>query len=264
MRDAVLEGPRENDIAQAILSAYHEKLSHSLVSDVVVVGAGPAGLVAALDLSEAGYDVAVLEKRLATGGGIWGGAMAMNVVVVEAAALPCLERLGVRSRPVRGPLYEVDAMELASALCLRTVQAGASIVNLTFAEDLCVRSARVCGVVANRTGVGGALPVDPIVLGARAVLDATGHDAVLVRCLEKRGLLSARVPGEAPMDANAGEAFVVDQVTEIFPGLWIAGMAVSAALGGPRMGPVFGGMLLSGQRAAGMMATALEEPASPC
>ena len=52
------------------------------------------------------------------------------------------------------------------------------------------------------------------------------------------------------MDATAGEAFVVERVAEADPGLWVTGMAVCAAFGGPRMGPIFGGMLLSGRRVA--------------
>lgn len=49
---------------------------------------------------------------------------------------------------------------------------------------------------------------------------------------------------------GAGEAFVVENVAEAYPGLWIAGMCVCATYGGPRMGPIFGGMLASGRRAA--------------
>jgi ribulose 1,5-bisphosphate synthetase/thiazole synthase len=41
-------------ISRAILGAYHQKLDGRLRSDVVVVGAGPSGLVAAADLAERG------------------------------------------------------------------------------------------------------------------------------------------------------------------------------------------------------------------
>ena len=64
------------------------------------------------------------------------------------------------------------------------------------------------------------------------------------------------------MDASAGEAFVVDHAGEVFPGLWLSGMSVSATLGGPRMGPIFGGMLLSGKRVAEAIIVALAS-ASP-
>jgi ribulose 1,5-bisphosphate synthetase/thiazole synthase len=64
--------------------------------------------------------------------------------------------------------------------------------------------------------------------------------------------------GEGPMDASSGESFVVENVGEVFPGLWVAGMSVAATLGGPRMGPIFGGMLLSGKRAAELIESALK------
>jgi thiamine thiazole synthase len=59
------------------------------------------------------------------------------------------------------------------------------------------------------------------------------------------------------MNATAGESFVIDRAGEIYPGLWISGMSVSATLGGPRMGPIFGGMMLSGKRVADAIAAAL-------
>jgi thiamine thiazole synthase len=102
-------------------------------------------------------------------------------------------------------------------------------------------------------------PIDPISLEAKAVLDATGHDAALVQMLRRRKLLKSLVGacGEGPMDAIVGESFVVERVREVYPGLWVSGMCVVAALGGPRMGPIFGGMLLSGKRAAEMISDAL-------
>jgi len=42
----------------------------------------------------------------------------------------------------------------------------------------------------------------------------------------------------------------VENTREVYPGLFVSGMAANTVCGGYRMGPVFGGMLLSGQRAA--------------
>ena len=251
----------ETEISRAIIETYHQDLSAHLESDVLVVGAGPSGLIAAWFLATHGAKVTVLEKRLAPGGGVWGGGMAMNVAVIQEEARPILEEIGVRTQPRANDLYVVHAMELASALCLKAIQAGAAVLNLTLAEDVCVRQRRVTGIVANRTGVGGVVPVDPLAFAAKAVLDTTGHEAVVVECLRWRGMLAdspeAAQRIEGPMDAAAGEAFVVENVAEVFPGLWVAGMSVCATFGGPRMGPIFGGMLLSGWRAAERIASAL-------
>ncbi|WP_367884120.1 hypothetical protein [Thermococcus sp. JCM 11816] len=52
------------------------------------------------------------------------------------------------------------------------------------------------------------------------------------------------------MWAEKGEELTVEHTREVFPGLYATGMAANALAGAPRMGPIFGGMLLSGRKAA--------------
>jgi thiamine thiazole synthase len=61
---------------------------------------------------------------------------------------------------------------------------------------------------------------------------------------------TGEVIGELPLWADEGEPFTVVNTREVYPGLFVAGMAANNAFGGPRMGPIFGGMLLSGKRLA--------------
>ena len=79
---------KEPLISRAIVDSYHRKLLRAIESDVVIVGAGPAGLTAAFHLAARGRKVTVVEKRLAPGGGVWGGGMGMNEIVVQAGSHP--------------------------------------------------------------------------------------------------------------------------------------------------------------------------------
>ena len=93
--------------------------------------------------------------------------------------------------------------------------------------------------------------VDPVAIEAPVVVDATGHDAAVAKTLEARGLL--KVPGNGAMNIRESEGVIVEQTGEVYPGLYVAGMAVASAYGLPRMGPTFGSMLLSGQRLAELL-----------
>jgi ribulose 1,5-bisphosphate synthetase/thiazole synthase len=115
-----------------------------------------------------------------------------------------------------------------------------------------VRNGRVEGVVVNSAPVQG-MPrqitcLDPIGLEARVVIDATGHEAAAVRKLASRGLVKPSVLG--PMWADVSEDLVVERTGEVFLGLALAGISVAEYHGLPRMGPTFGAMLLSGEKAA--------------
>ena len=53
--------------------------------------------------------------------------------------------------------------------------------------------------------------------------------------------------------ADRAENLIMEHTREIFPGLVICGMAANAFAGEHRMGPIFGGMLLSGEKAANLL-----------
>ncbi len=249
----------EKPISQAILKGYLEKLQEALDLDVAIAGAGPSGLMAALRLAEAGRKVAIFERALRPGGGIWGGAMLMNEIVVQAELSGLLEELGIRYREAEGSLLRIDAVEAAAALTYRAVHAGARVFNAITVEDLIVRRDRVCGVVLNWTTVlGSGLPVDPLAVSAKFVVDATGHGAELTsRLSSKAGVELAtphgRVIGEKPLWSEAGEEATVSGTSEVYPGLIVCGMAAIGVHGAHRMGPIFGGMFRSGEKAASLI-----------
>jgi ribulose 1,5-bisphosphate synthetase/thiazole synthase len=52
------------------------------------------------------------------------------------------------------------------------------------------------------------------------------------------------------MWADVAERMTLENTKQAFPNLFVCGMAANAVFGGPRMGPIFGGMLLSGKKVA--------------
>jgi len=126
-------------------------------------------------------------------------------------------------------------------------------------EDLLVREGRVVGVVINNTFAKmNQFPIDPLTLEAKAVVDATGHDHEVVKTLSQKNDITLNTPtgkplGERSLFAESAEQAVVTNTKEVYPGLFVCGMATAAVYGGYRMGPIFGGMLLSGKKLAGLL-----------
>lgn len=243
-------------ISRRIVDGYFKKIRDCLELDVAIVGAGPSGLVCARKLAQAGKKVAIFERLLKPGGGIWGGAMFFNEIVVQEDATAPLRDLGVHLGDAQEGVVTADAVEVASALIYGAVHEGARILNGITVEDVVFKEGRVAGVVVNwSTVLDAGLHVDPLVVTAKAVLDATGHDADLTAsAAEKAGIEleteTGGVVGEKPMWAEQGEKLTVESSGRVYPGLYVSGMAANGVHGAFRMGPIFGGMFQSGQKVA--------------
>ena len=247
----------EVKISQAIIESYKDKLIDSLDVDVAIVGAGPAGMACGYYLAKQNKKVAIFERKLSVGGGMWGGGIMFNEIVVQEEAKKILDEFGVRARLYEKGYYLADSIEAVSTICSKTVRAGVKIFNLLSAEDVMIRKGRICGLVLNWTAVEIAnLHVDPITMKARFIVDATGHAAEVAHIVEKKSGIrlktkTGKVMGEKSMWADLAEETIVKNSKEVCPGLYVCGMCANAVFGSPRMGPIFGGMLLSGKKVAG-------------
>lgn len=243
----------ENQITEAIVKQFAEDMLSNLKSEVVVVGAGPSGLVAARELAKSGVKVLVIEANNFLGGGFWIGGYLMNTATFREPAQEVLDEIGVPYKKVADGLYTASAPHACSRLIAAACDAGAKILNMTKFDDVVMReNNRVSGVVINWTAVSG-LPrqitcVDPVAIEANLVIDASGHDAVVASSLAKRGHI--KLGGMEGMWVEKSEDLVVEYTREAHLGLVVCGMATSTVYGLPRMGPTFGGMLISGQKAA--------------
>jgi len=249
---------REAEITRQIARSFYQQFDQLIESDVIVIGAGPAGLVCARELAQSGHKVLIVEQMAHMGGGFWSGGYLMTKAAIAAPAQELLVKLGVPCELKSKDLYIVDAPHACAKLIGAAFDAGAKVLNLTKVVDLIVRGKepKVEGVVVNWWPVEAAghdvVHVDPIALESKIVVDATGHDAVAVQHLSRRGLYGP-VPGNGAMWVEESEEEVMRRTGEVFPNLFVIGLAVAAVHGTPRMGPAFGSMILSGIKGGEMI-----------
>jgi len=247
----------EIKISKAIIESYTEDLIDATETDVAIVGAGPAGMTAAYYLAKKGVKTIIFERKLSPGGGMWGGGMMFSRIVVQDEGRELLDEFGISTSRYEENYWIADAIESVSTIISETIKVGARIFNLISVEDVMIREGdKINGLVLNWSAVELAnLHVDPLAIRSRVVIDATGHECEI--CKIVRNKIGAKlttetggVVGERSMWADIGEREILNNTREIYPGLVVTGMAANAVLGSPRMGAIFGGMLLSGKRAA--------------
>ena len=232
----------ETQVSKGIITTYFDKLQNNLDLDVAIVGGGPSGIVAAYYLAKAGLKVAQFDRKLSPGGGMWGGAMMFNQIVIQEEAMDIVNDFEINYHPFEDGLYTIDSV-----------------------EDVVFKENKVSGVVVNWTPVlREGLHVDPLNIMAKCVIDGTGHDSEMCKVVARKNGIrlettTGGVIGERSLDVEEGERQVVEGTREIYPGLYVCGMASSAVAGTPRMGPIFGGMLMSGKKVAELIIEKLKK-----
>ncbi len=247
----------EVTISRVIIKSFMKDFLEVMEVDVAIGGAGPAGMTAAYYLAKDGIKTVIFERCLRPGGGMPGGGMMFNTIVVQEEAKEILDEFEIRTEEYEKDYYIADSVEASSGICFKAIQAGAKIFNLMSIEDVMIReNNRVTGLVLNWSAVTLAkMHVDPMTIRSKMVIDATGHASEICHIIVDKlgGRLRTEgggIMGEKSMWAEVAEMKVMENTKEVYPGLIVAGMAANAVCGTPRMGPIFGGMLLSGRRAA--------------
>jgi len=261
MKEQIFSKVSEKDVTRAIVETFCRQFLEYVESDCLIIGAGPSGLMAGKILASEGWRVMIVERNNYLGGGFWIGGYLMNKVTFRHPAEKVLQELGIPYEEVKAGLFVADGPYATSKLIASACEAGVKFAQMTVFDDLVIREEnKVCGVVINWTPIQ-ALPreitcVDPVALETKIVVDSTGHDACCVKKLEERGLIKTK--GFGAMWVESSEDLVVEHTSEVYPGLIISGMAVATTYGLPRMGPTFGAMLLSGQKAAEIVSKRLK------
>jgi len=256
-------------ISKSIIESFKDKLLNYIDLDVALVGAGPANMIAGYYLGKAGIKAAIFEAKLAPGGGMWGGGMMFNEIVMQEEAISIVKEIGINYKPKADGYYIMDSIEATSSIITKCVKAGTPIFNLIKVVDVLFREKDnnpiISGLVINWSPVENlGLHVDPIGIKAKFVIDGTGHPAEICHIVKRKlgvnlNTKTGDVIGEMPLWAEKGEEFTVANTKEVFPGLYVVGMAANNAFGGPRMGPIFGGMLNSGKKVADLLIKRLKD-----
>nr|XP_043619469.1 thiamine thiazole synthase, chloroplastic [Erigeron canadensis] len=238
-------------------------------TDVVVVGAGSAGLSCAYELSKnPNVQVAIIEQSVSPGGGAWLGGQLFSAMVVRKPAHHFLDELEIEYDEQEDYVVIKHAALFTSTIMSKLLaKPNVKLFNAVAAEDLIIKGGRVGGVVTNWALVAmnhdTQSCMDPNVMESKVVVSSCGHDGPMgatgVKRLRSVGMIES-VPGMKALDMNTAEDEIVKMTREVVPGMIVTGMEVAEIDGSPRMGPTFGAMMISGQKAAHLALKSLGLP----
>jgi len=248
----------EIKITEAIIESYMKNLLEATETDVAIVGAGPAGMTSAYYLAKEGMKTVIFERKLCISGGMcmWGSGMRFSRIVVQEGGRRILNEFGVHVQKYEKGYWVADAIEAVATIASKTIKAGARLFDMVSVEDVVIREGdKIGGLVLNWSSAGFTdLHIDPLTIRAKMIIDATGQDSEVFKVVSKKIGLKLKTGTEEvikkkPMWAE-GEKEILENTKEVYPGLIVAGMAANIVFGSPKIGSIFGTLLLSGKKAA--------------
>jgi len=151
---------REAQISRAMTSRYFKDLDRLAEADVIIVGAGSAGLSCAYELSKyPDVSVALIEQNVAPGGGAWLGGQLFSAMCIRKPAQRLLDELNIEYED-EGSFVVVKHAALVTSTLLSKVLAAPNVklFNAVAVEDLIVKEdttvpggKKVAGAVTNWT-----------------------------------------------------------------------------------------------------------------
>ncbi|XP_024977365.1 thiamine thiazole synthase, chloroplastic-like [Cynara cardunculus var. scolymus] len=260
---------KESIVSREMTRRYMTDMITYADTDVVVVGAGSAGLSCAYELSKnPNVQVAIIEQSVSPGGGAWLGGQLFSAMVVRKPAHLFLDELEIEYDEQDNYVVIKHAALFTSTIMSKLLaRPNVKLFNAVAAEDLIIKEGRVAGVVTNWALVSmnhdTQSCMDPNVMESKVVVSSCGHDGPMgatgVKRLRSVGMIDS-VPGMKALDMNTAEDAIVRLTREVVPGMIVTGMEVAEIDGSPRMGPTFGAMMISGQKAAHLALKALGLP----
>lgn len=222
------------------------------VCDVIIAGAGPAGLMAAFELAKLDLKILVIDRNNYIGGRLW-----VNNIFTRSSLFkePLREILDELKAP-----YKKNALGFCFAKGLNTCSKLISllhdknvrILNMARFDGLIYIDEEVRGVEINYSQQLTMQEKTEVSSGAalkcHMVVDATGVDAHVYQVFKGKNIMDPRTFDQT--DNPDSEELLVEKTGRVYPGLAAAGMAVATIYGIPQRGLTLGSILLSGKRAA--------------
>lgn len=135
----MLAKAKESEITRSIMKAYYEELMEHVENDVAIIGAGPSGLVAGMELAKHGIKTTIIERNNYLGGGFWIGGYLTNKATVRAPANEILDEAGIKYKEIGEGLFLINSPEACAKLISYACECGVKILNMTSFDDLILK-----------------------------------------------------------------------------------------------------------------------------